>query len=192
MSSVGATLFFAATLVWQWNVVEGRNCFNHIPSTSLVGGNMANTYTQLFIHIVFTVKGRQAIIPRSHKEELHRYITGIIKNTGHLLLAMNSVPDHIHILVALKPSLALSDLVRDIKSNSSSFVNEKGWIRGKFQWQEGFGAFSCSPDHCENVKRYIAKQEEHHGYVTFKEEYVSLLETYGVIYDEKYVFDVFT
>lgn len=148
---------------------------------------MPNTYSQIYIHLVFSTHRREPIIPPHHKEELHRYITGIVKIKGNLLLAINSVPDHIHILLALRPATALSDLVRDIKANSSSFVNEKGWVRGRFQWQEGFGAFSCSPDHCENVKRYIAGQEQHHRTATFQEEYLHLLEEFGVKYDQRYV-----
>lgn len=148
---------------------------------------MANSYTQLFIHIVFATRFRERIIPPQHKEELHKYITGIIKNKGNLLLAINCVPDHMHILIALKPTTILSDLVRDIKCFSSAFINEQRWLTCRFAWQEGYGAFSCSADHCARVKAYIARQEEHHQDITFEEEYLNLLREYGVEYDMKYV-----
>ncbi len=102
---------------------------------------MADTYTQLYIHIVFAVKGRQRLIPKQHKEALHQYITRIITNKKQTLIRINSMPDHIHILIGMKPDVALSDLVRDIKANSSKFINNKGWVVGMFEWQEGFAAF---------------------------------------------------
>jgi len=150
---------------------------------------MANTYTQIYLHVVFAVEGRQNLIPKRHKEELHKYITGIIKNKKQKLIAINSLPDHIHIFVGMKPNIALSDLVRDIKNNSSSFIDKKRWVRGKFNWQEGFGAFSYGHSQIDRVVRYIQNQEKHHAKKTFKEEYLQMLEKFQVKYDEKFLFD---
>ena len=105
---------------------------------------MANTYTQLYIHFVFAVKGRQSLIPKRHKSELHKYITGIITNKKQTVIQINSMPDHIHILVGMAPDLAVSKLVGIIKANSSKFINSKQWVAGRFEWQAGFGAFSYS------------------------------------------------
>lgn len=150
---------------------------------------MAGTYTQIYIHIIFSTQRREKLIKNDFNEELHKYITGIITNKNQKLIAINSMPDHIHILVGLKPSMALSDLVRFIKSNSSKFVNEKNWIRHKFHWQKGFGAFSCSRSQLSDVIQYIENQEKHHKRKTFKEEYLEFLRKYEVEYDPKYVFD---
>jgi REP element-mobilizing transposase RayT len=149
---------------------------------------MANTYSQIYIQIVFAVQYRQAIIPSEHKEELHKYITGIITNKGQKLIVVNSMPDHIHIFVGLKPSISISDLVRDIKCNSSAFVNEKKWMQGKFNWQEGFGAFSYGQSQIGSVVRYIQHQEMHHRRRTFSEEYRKMLKVFNVDYDERYIF----
>lgn len=151
---------------------------------------MANTFTQLYIHIVFSVKQRASLISDSWREELHKYITGIVRNKGHKLLAINSMPDHIHILISVKPDTPLSDLVRDIKSNSSKWINEKKFAKTRFFWQEGFGAFSCSHSQLNKVIRYINEQKAHHKKRTFSEEYVSFLKSYNVSYDPKYVFDI--
>lgn len=150
---------------------------------------MANTYSQLYIQIVFAVKGRQNLISNSWKDELFKYITGIITNEGQKLIAINSVSDHIHILVGLKPNKAISDLVRDIKANSSRFINEKKWVNGKFEWQTGFGAFTYSHSHLTNVIHYIQNQEEHHKKKTFKEEYIEFLKAFEVDYNSDYIFD---
>jgi REP element-mobilizing transposase RayT len=149
---------------------------------------MANTYTQIYIMVVFSVSGRQNLIGTSWRDELYKYITGIIKSQNQKLITINSVSDHIHILLGLKPDIALSDLVRLIKSNSSKFINEKKFIRGKFNWQEGFGAFSYSHSQLSTVIKYIENQESHHKKRTFKEEYLELLEKYSVEYDNKYLF----
>ena len=149
---------------------------------------MANTYTQIYIHVVFAVQGRQNLIPKEHKEELHKYITGIVQNKKQKLIAINCMPDHSHIFIGMKPSIALSDLVRDIKNNSSAFINEKKWVRGKFNWQEGFGAFSYGHSQIEVVVKYIQNQEDHQAKRTFKEEYLEMLKKFAVEYDEKYLF----
>lgn len=150
---------------------------------------MANTYSQIYIQIVFAVKGRQNLIVKENREELHKLITGIVTNRDQKLLAIFAMPNHVHILVGLKPSISISDLVRDIKAGSSKFINDSKWIKGKFNWQEGFGAFSYSRSHIDNVVKYILNQEEHHNKKTFKEEYIDFLEKFEIDYDEKYVFD---
>ena len=150
---------------------------------------MPNTYTQLYIQIVFAVKGRQNLIPKQHKDEIHKYITGIIQKRDNKLIAINSMPDHAHIFVGLSPSQSISDLVRDIKTNSSSFITEKEFVRQKFSWQEGYGAFSYSQSHIDAVVKYILNQEAHHKKKTFREEYISFLKKFNVEYDEKYLFD---
>ncbi len=123
---------------------------------------MANTYTQIYIHIVFAVEGRQSLIPAEHNAEFQKYISGIISGQGQKLIAVNNMPDHVHLLVGLKADLSLSELVRDVKANSSRFINEKKWVVGRFSWQEGFGAFSYSRSQLDAVIRYIQKQQEHH------------------------------
>ncbi len=149
---------------------------------------MANTYTQIYIHVVFAVQARQSLIPKEHKEELHKYITGIVQNKKQKLIAINSMPDHAHVFIGMKPSIALSDLIRDVKNNSSMFINEKKWVRGKFNWQEGFGAFSYGHSQIDAVVKYIQNQEKHHAKKSFKEEYLDMLKKFNVEYDEKYLF----
>ena len=150
---------------------------------------MPNTYTQIYIQIVFTVKGRQNLIDIKNREELHKYITGIIINRGQKLLSIFAMPDHIHLLVAIKPNISISDLVRDIKAGSSKFISGKNWVRGKFSWQEGFEAFSYSKSQIGNVIKYISNQKEHHKTKTFKDEYLEFLEKFEINYNEKYLFD---
>ena len=152
---------------------------------------MANTYTQITIHIVFAVKNRENIIRKSYREELYKYITGIIKNKNQKLLSINGVSDHIHILIGLNPSMAISNIVRDIKNNSSRFINEKKWVLGKFQWQEGYGAFSYSRSQRPEIIAYIENQENHHKRTTFEEEYLKILKKFDVEFDEKYVFEFY-
>jgi putative transposase len=149
---------------------------------------MANTYTQIYLHIVFAVEGRQNIIPSQHNDELQKYITGIVAGQNQKLIAINNMPDHLHMLVALQPDIALSDLVRDVKANSSRFINEKHWMMGRFSWQAGFGAFSHSRSQLSAVIRYIENQQKHHAKKSFREEYTALLEKFDVQYDPKYVF----
>ncbi len=150
---------------------------------------MANTYTQLYIHIVFAVKARQPLIPKQHKSELHRYIAGIITNRKQKVIQINSMPDHIHILVGIAPDIAISELVRDIKTSATRFINQKRWIAGKFMWQEGFGAFSYSHSQLKDVVAYIQDQEIHHTHMSFAEEFLELLKRFGVGYDPRYVLD---
>lgn len=153
---------------------------------------MANTYTQLYVHIVFSVKNRHALIPKQHKPELHKYITGIITNKKQKMIQINSMPDHIHILIGMTPDVALSGLVKDIKVNSTRFINQKRWTVGRFSWQTGFGAFSYSHSQISKVAAYIENQETHHSHQTFRDEYLAFLEHFGVAYDLKYIFEAIT
>ena len=150
---------------------------------------MPNTYSQIYIQIVFAVEGRQNLIFPEWREQLHRYITGIIKKRGQKLIAIFCMPDHVHILIGITPSIAISDLVRDIKAGSSNFINEKKWVRGHFNWQEGFGAFSYSRSQIAAVSDYILDQENRHSRSSFKDEFMGLLNKFEVEYEEKYLFD---
>ncbi len=152
---------------------------------------MANTYSQIYIQIVFAVKGRQNLIKREHKEELHKYITGIVKAKKQKLLAINCMPDHTHMFIGFTPDMKISDLVRDVKSISSGFINEKKFVKGKFNWQHGFGAFSYSHSQIDRVVKYVLNQEEHHKKRTFREEYIVLLEKFNVEYNPKYIFEFY-
>jgi len=150
---------------------------------------MANTYSQIYIQIVFAVQGRQNLITKNHQEELHKYITGIVQKREQKMLTVYCNPDHTHLLVGLKPNITISDLVRDIKAGSSNFINENRWVKGKFNWQEGYGAFSYSRSQIDQVAKYILNQEEHHRRTSFKDEYLELLEKFEIEYDERYLFD---
>jgi putative transposase len=150
---------------------------------------MANTYTKIYIQIVFAVKGRQNLIPKQHREELHKFITGIVSNRGQKLLAVFAMPDHVHLLLSISPNILTSDLVRDIKAGSSKFINDNRLIVGKFNWQEGYGAFSYSKSQVDNVVKYILNQEEYHRKKTFKEEYLDFLRKFDIKYDDKYLFE---
>ena len=149
---------------------------------------MANTYTQIHIQAVFAVQNRDCIIQGNWKDELYKYITGIVQNNKHKMLAINGMPDHVHILFGFRPSQSLSDLMQDIKGSSSKWINEKRFIKGKFSWQEGYGAFSYSKSALPNVIQYIKNQEEHHKKRSFIEEYEDLLKEFEIDYDERFVF----
>lgn len=149
---------------------------------------MADTYSQIYIHIVFAVQNRKTLIKSSWEEELYKFITGVITNKGQKLLAINGTSNHIHIFIGMKPNCCLSDLVREIKKSSNAFVNEKRFIPYKFQWQEGFGAFSYSHSQLSNVIKYIEKQKEHHKIQTFKAEYLDILKRFDVEFKDDYLF----
>ncbi len=149
---------------------------------------MANTYTQIYIHIVFAVEGRQNLIPPEHNDELQKYITGIVTSQNHKLIAINNMPDHLHLLVGLRPDASLSDLVRDIKAFSAKFINENHWVAGRFSWQVGFGAFSHARSQLDTVIRYIQNQPKHHQNKSFLDEYIELLKKFAVDYDQRYIF----
>ncbi len=150
---------------------------------------MANTYTQIYIQIVFAVKGHLNLIPQKNKEELHKYITGIITRRGQKLLSINCMPDHTHIFIGMKPNICISDLTRDIKAGSSKFIKEKGWVKSRFEWQEGFGAFSYAHSQLTSVINYIQNQKKHHEKRTFREEYIEFLNKYKIDFNDKYLFD---
>ncbi len=149
---------------------------------------MANTYTQIHIQTVFAVQDRASLITTAWKDELYRYITGIIQNHGHKLLQINGMPDHLHILFGMRPTQALSVLMQQVKQDSSAWINQKGFVRGRFSWQEGFGAFSYSKRDVPHVVEYIKNQEVHHRKQTFFEEYVRFLRDFEVEHDERYIF----
>jgi len=150
---------------------------------------MANTYTKIYIHLIFSVKGRQSLIHKNWREELFKYICGIANGKDQKIYAIGGIEDHIHILISCRPTVVLSELVRDIKANSSKWINEKKLTRGTFRWQEGFGGFSCSHSHLGTVINYINNQEDHHKKNSFKEEYIQQLQYCDVPHDEKYLFD---
>lgn len=129
-----------------------------------------------------------SLIGPEFKEDPHKYITGIVRNQGQKLISINGMPDHLHILIGLKPVMALADLVREIKADSSNFVNKNKWVHGKFNWQEGYGAFSYGHSQLSAVIRYIQNQEKHHSRRTFKEEYLTLLRKFDIAFDDRYVF----
>jgi putative transposase len=150
---------------------------------------MPDTYSQVYIQIVFAVKGRQSLISKDHREELHKYITGIVQNRGHKMIAIFCMPNHMHLFIGFKPDTAISDLTREIKACSSKFINDNHWLHQKFHWQEGFGAFSYSKSHIDSVIKYILNQEAHHKKKTFKDEYIEFLEKFEIDYDARYLFD---
>jgi putative transposase len=149
---------------------------------------MANTYFQIYIHVVFAVEGRQNLIRSEYNDELQKYIVGIVSSQNHKLIAINNMPDHLHLLVGLRPDVSLSDLVGDIKAFSSKFINQKRWVAGRFSWQEGFGAFSHSRSQLSTVIRYIQNQPKHHLKKSFHDEYIELLKKFEVDYDKRYIF----
>ncbi len=149
---------------------------------------MANTYSQIYVQIVFAVEGRQNLIRAEHKEELQKFITGIVTGQGQKLLAIHCMPDHTHLLIGQKPDIALSDLVGAIKSGSSNFINRNRWVLGRFNWQEGFGAFSYSHSQLTPVIGYIQNQERHHAQKSFRDEYLEFLKRFNVAHDERYIF----
>jgi REP element-mobilizing transposase RayT len=150
---------------------------------------MPNTYSQIYIQIVFAVKGRQNLIPKIHREELHKFITGIIQKREQKLLSIFCMPDHTHILIGMEPNITISDLVRDIKAGSSKFITDNNFVNGKFNWQEGFGAFSYSRSQIDTVIKYILNQEHHHKIKTFKDEYLDFLKKFEIEFNEKYLFE---
>lgn len=150
---------------------------------------MPNTYTQIHIHFVFAVKYRLGIISNNWKNDLYKYITGITQNNKHKMLAINGISDHIHLLIGVRPSQSISDLMKDIKQSSSLWINENKLTNRHFEWQEGYGAFSYSKSQIDNVIKYIQNQEEHHKIKTFKEECIGFLQKFEIEYDEKYIFE---
>jgi len=148
-----------------------------------------STYSQIYIQIVFAVKGRANLIQRDWEDKLYKYITGIVQNKGQKMLAINGMPDHIHIFIGMRPSCCLSDLVREIKKSSNQYVNDQKLTPYPFKWQTGFGAFSYNHSQISNVIRYVMNQKEHHRKKTFREEYVSFLQEFEISFDDKYLFE---
>ncbi|SOD14106.1 IS200/IS605 family transposase [Pedobacter xixiisoli] len=150
---------------------------------------MAGTFSQIYIQIVFAVKGRSSLIMPSWEEDLYKYISGIVKNKEQKMLAINGMPDHIHLLIGMKPSCCLSDLVREIKKSSNEFINEKKYSSFKFLWQEGYGAFSYNHSSLDDVIAYINNQKEHHRKKTFKQEYKEFLTKFNIEHKDEYLFE---
>ncbi len=150
---------------------------------------MPGTFSQIYIQIVFAVKGRESLIQTDWENDLYKYITGIVQNKEQKMLAINGMPDHIHFLIGMRPSCCLSDLVREIKKSSNEFIKTKQFTQFKFQWQEGYGAFSYAHSNLDQVIAYIQRQKEHHQKKTFKEEYLEFLQKFEIDYQETYLFD---
>ena len=150
---------------------------------------MPDTYSQIFFHIVFAVRDREALITPLIKDELYKYITGIIKNHKQELFIINGMPDHVHLLINCKPNINLSNLVKEIKEHSTKFINDKKIIPGKFYWQAGFGAFSVGKRDVPTILNYIKNQEAHHTKKSFKDEYLEFLKGNGIEFKEEYLFD---
>jgi putative transposase len=150
---------------------------------------MPGTFSQIYIQVVFAVKGRDSLIHHDWEERLYQYITGIVQNKEQKMLAINGMPDHIHFLIGMRPVCTLSDLVREIKKASNEFINENKLSKFKFNWQEGYGAFSYSHSQLTDVITYIRNQKQHHTAKSFKEEYVDFLKKFNVEYDEQFLFD---
>jgi REP element-mobilizing transposase RayT len=150
---------------------------------------MANTYTQIYLHLVFAVQNRVSLIHSDWKDELYKYITGIVKQNGHKLIAINGMPNHLHIAIGYKPHQLIPDLLQDIKGDSSKWINKKNFVKGHFRWQAGYGAFSFSHSQIDAVVKYIAKQEQHHKKKTFRDEYLEFLTKYEIVFDTKYILE---
>jgi len=150
---------------------------------------MAGTFSQIYIQVVFAVKNRNGLIHQSWEEELYKYISGIVTNKEQKMLAINGMPDHIHILIGMRPSCCLSDLVREIKKSSGNYINEKKLSKNNFEWQAGYGAFSYSHSSLDNVISYIKNQKEHHKKKSFRVEYIDFLEKFQIKHEEQFLFD---
>ena len=150
---------------------------------------MAGTFSQIHIQLVFAVHGRSNLLLDSWRSNLFEYISGIVRGKEQKSIIVNGMPDHVHILVGLKPAMAIADLVRDIKNNSSNWVNDRSLVRGEFRWQAGYGAFSYGHSQLDKVYRYILNQERHHRKISFREEYLEFLERFEIEYQNRYLFN---
>ena len=150
---------------------------------------MSGTYSQIYIQVVMAVQNRNALISSEWEERLYQYITGIVRQKGQKLIAINGMPDHVHVFIGLKPNCCLSDLMREVKKASNIFINENKLSKYKFNWQEGYGAFSYSHSQIDNVVKYILNQKQHHKKQSFREEYVAFLKHFNVSYEDKYLFN---
>jgi len=149
---------------------------------------MANTFSQIYLQFVFAVQGRQSLIPKEHKEEPHKYITSLVQARKTKMLAIQCMPDHTHFFMGFKPSILISDFVKEIKVESNEFITSKKWLKGTFNWQEGYGVFSYGHSQIDRVCKYILNQEAHHKRKTFKQEYIEFLDKFAVPYEERYLF----
>jgi len=150
---------------------------------------MAGTFSQIYIQVVFAINGRENLLLKPWSDEVFKYMAGIIKGKNQKSIIVNGVTNHVHLFIGLKPSMALSDLIRDVKNNTSNFINEQRFVWGKFSWQEGYGSFSYAHSQIEPVYQYILKQEEHHRKKSFREEYLDFLHKFEIEYDERYLFE---
>ena len=149
---------------------------------------MANTYTQIYLHVVFAVSGRPCVVASARREELQKYMAGIVTRKGQKLITIYCMPDHTHVLLGLKPNIAPADLIGDIKTGSTNHINEQRWLGCRFSWQEGYDAFSVSHSHLDRVANYIRNQEMHHRRKSLQQEYVEFLERHHVPHDQRYIF----
>lgn len=153
-----------------------------------IKNDMPNTYTQIHIQFVFAVKYRAALIGAEWEDNLQKYITGIFQNNNHKMIQINNMPDHIHILVGIRPHQSISSLIQNVKTESSKWINDKGLSKSKFSWQEGYGAFSYSKSDLPNVIQYIHNQKEHHKKESFLSEYAKFLKDFEIEFEDKYIF----
>jgi len=149
---------------------------------------MPNTYSQIYLQFVFAVTNRQSLIPKEHKEELHKYITGIVQNRKAKMIAVHCMPDHAHLFVGFKPVLSISDFVKEVKMASNEFLNDKAWMKNHFNWQEGYGVFSYGHSQIDKVAKYVLNQERHHQKKTFRQEYLAFLDKFQIQFEEQYLF----
>lgn len=150
---------------------------------------MAGTFSQVYIQCVFAVKGRQNLLQQPWRGDVFKYISGIITSKNQKSIIVNGVEDHVHIFMGLKPSISISEIIRDVKNNSTNFINSQNYLKSKFSWQEGYGAFSYSHSQIDNVYQYILNQEKHHQKNTFKDEYIEFLKKFSIEYNENYLFE---
>ncbi|MGD2034194.1 MAG: IS200/IS605 family transposase [Bacteroidales bacterium] len=149
------------------------------------------TFTQLYVHLVFAVKFRDKILTKTIRKDVFKYMSGILSNLKHKSIIINGVSDHVHILFGLNPSVSISDTVHSLKRSSSLYINNENLCKGKFAWQEGYGAFTCNRKQLENTYKYIENQESHHSIKPFKKEYIEFLEENDIQYDKQFLFDFF-
>lgn len=152
---------------------------------------MEPTYSQLYIHFIFAVNGRHSFIPQEHKEELQKFMTALVQNRNSKLIAINCMPDHTHIYAGITPEVVIQDFVKEIKVESNRFINSKQWLKKKFSWQTGYGAFSYSRSSLDNMAKYILNQEEYHRTKNFEIEYKGILKEFEIDYDPKYLFEFY-
>lgn len=177
--------------VVNMRLIDGNNILSNFQHCKKLNIMTPNTYSQIYIQVVFAVKYRQSLIHSSWEDELYKYITGVVQNKSQKMIAINGMPDHIHIFIGMQPNCNLSDLVREIKKSSTTFIQERKFTNHKFQWQGGFGAFSYSQSHISNVANYIENQKAHHKKKSFKKEYLELLEKFEIEFEEHYLFEWF-